>query len=72
VVIRRLSDGRFWADVPDQWRVVWSLGDGQRIGETRLVSAPRLRRASRLVLRAVPPGGASPIVDEVTLEAALP
>jgi len=72
VLIRRLSDGRFWADVPDRWRVGWSLDDGRALGDGRLVTAPSLRRPSRLVLRALPPSGGRAVVDEVALEAAIP
>jgi hypothetical protein len=71
-LIRRLSDGRFWADVPERWRVAWSLGDGQKLGHARLQVAPALRRGGHLVLRAIPPDGEAPIIDEVALEATRP
>jgi len=59
-LIRRLSDGRFWADVPERWQVAWALDDGQHLGKTRLVVAPPVRRTTRLVLRAMPPDGETP------------
>jgi hypothetical protein len=68
-LIRRLSDGRFWADVPERWQVAWLLEDGEPLGKTRLLEAPPVRRTTRLVLRAIPPDGETPVVDEVTLAA---
>jgi hypothetical protein len=71
-LIRRLSDGRFWADVPERWRVAWSLDDGRTLSHARVLDAPRLRRGGYLVLRAVPPDGEAPVIDEVALEATAP
>jgi hypothetical protein len=71
-LIRRLSDGRFWADVPERWRVAWSLDDGRKLGDARVLLPPPLRRARHLVLRAIPPDGETPVIDEVALEAMAP
>jgi hypothetical protein len=68
VIIRRLGDGRFWADVPRGWGVTWSLDGGHALGDDRVVRPPALRQPDRLVLEATAPGGHR-VTDFLSLEA---
>jgi hypothetical protein len=67
VVIRRLSDGRFWADIPDGWRPHWTL-EGRTLGDERTVEVAA-GATGTLQLAAAPPTGAPPVVDVRPVEA---
>jgi hypothetical protein len=38
VVLRRLTDGRFFADIPDEWKVTWLLNGTPRTENTRTLA----------------------------------
>ena len=71
MLIRRLSDGRFFADVPEGWRVAWSIEDGRDLGDAPIVKVAPGRRPQRLVLEARASEGAAPVIDEVIVGAAI-
>ena len=71
VLIRRLSDGRFFADVPDGWHVAWSVEDGPSLGNTPVIHVAPRGRPQCLVLQARASESSAPVIDKVIVEAAI-
>ncbi len=68
VLIRRLADGRFFADVPAGFSVGWSIDGGALPATSRLLSLPDGARGT-LQLRAREGKGVAVLIDERKLEA---
>jgi hypothetical protein len=66
VQIRKLSDGRYFADVPAEWDVAWSL-DGRALFTTTVVTLPEGARGT-LQLEARRNEKSPPVIDQRPVE----